>query len=588
MLQSSNEGMACDIYSHMEYQQLGVSSAAASPQPHQSRPIRKCAVCGDQPAKVHYGVLACFGCKGFFRRAVKEGRNKYICRYGKQCNVDKYERNSCRYCRFRRCLQVGMNPNAVRPDRDVTGKQKTVRQKEGSVEASPPGRIASETELSLCEPPSGSAWMQALKPDMRDMINNLLFLQESVQNCGGVSEDSLSGFSLKSLINIRVLAKDNESAISTQMRMHGDNDFINISKIIKVIDWINGICRMADARNARETVQVEDKVAMVQHCYPQIMLLNSAFSAISSSSSSDIAALLNLCTLEGSNSASTFPQRTVEDLMEPLKRVKPLEIELVVYKAILSSNPDIKGIRPIAADTLAKFRADLQILFFKTVKSLSPKIQHASVRCGDYLLLTPSIQQLATTVVLVLRQQTRNNRATPCSTIISDLLNPENNDYLSIPTNALADHFRQQQIPLVTINDAEPVQSAFVPVSVNTTYAIPMVPVSTTITSAFSPPCRPTQAENQCNRLPRPNTFGGLAPRKLPLELTKSIEEMLQPGGSDINGTWNKPIGNDWAELRVSTPAFNRDILAKFFPESVAQNQSSSLNQNQHAQVGQH
>ncbi|KAK0399556.1 hypothetical protein QR680_003103 [Steinernema hermaphroditum] len=580
MLQPSNEGMACDIYSnHMEYAPIGIPSAATSPQPHQSRPIRKCAVCGDQPAKVHYGVLACFGCKGFFRRAVKEGRNKYICRYGKQCNVDKYERNSCRYCRFRRCLQVGMNPNAVRPDRDAAGKQKPSQQKEGSAEASPPARLISESEMSNSEVPSGSAWMQALKPDMRDMMSNLLSLQEYVQSSGSVSEDSLSGFSLKSLINIRLLAKDSEAGSKAQSRLSCDGcDFVTIPKIIKVIDWINGICRMADMKNQRETVQVEDKVAIVQHCYPQIVLLTSAFTAVTSSSSSDISALLNLCSLERSSSSNTFPQRTVEDLMEPLKRVKPVDLEFVVYKAILTSNPDIKGIRPIAAETLANFRADLQILFFKMVKSLSPKVQHASVRCGDYLLLTPNIQQLAATLVTVLRHQIRNDRASPYSTIINDLLNPESNDYLSIPTNALADHFRQQ-IPLVTINDSETTQSAFVPVStVPTTYAVPMVPA--TVTSAFSPPCRPPHMDSQSSRVARPNTFGGLAPRKLPLELTKSIEEMLQPGGTDTSGTWNKPIGNDWAELRVSTPAFNRDILAKFFPESVNQNPNN-------AQVGQ-
>uniref|UniRef100_A0AC35U798 Fibronectin type-III domain-containing protein n=1 Tax=Rhabditophanes sp. KR3021 TaxID=114890 RepID=A0AC35U798_9BILA len=83
-----------------------------------------CAVCGDTPAKIHYSVLACLGCKGFFRRGVKEGRNKYVCRFNKCCIVDKFQRNSCRYCRFHRCLNAGMDPNAVRPDRD-SAVQKT-------------------------------------------------------------------------------------------------------------------------------------------------------------------------------------------------------------------------------------------------------------------------------------------------------------------------------------------------------------------------------------------------------------------------------------------------------------------------------
>lgn len=37
------------------------------------------------------------------------------------------QRNSCRYCRFQRCLHVGMDPNSVKPDRDLTGKQKIPR-----------------------------------------------------------------------------------------------------------------------------------------------------------------------------------------------------------------------------------------------------------------------------------------------------------------------------------------------------------------------------------------------------------------------------------------------------------------------------
>ncbi|VDP15326.1 unnamed protein product [Heligmosomoides polygyrus] len=36
-------------------------------------------------------------------------------------------RNVCRSCRFQKCLDVGMEPDAIRPDRDKTGRQKNPR-----------------------------------------------------------------------------------------------------------------------------------------------------------------------------------------------------------------------------------------------------------------------------------------------------------------------------------------------------------------------------------------------------------------------------------------------------------------------------
>ena len=77
-----------------------------------------CKVCGDFSSGKHYGIFACDGCAGFFKRSIRRGR-EYGCKSGEseQCVIDKTHRNQCRGCRLRRCLQVGMNKEAVQHER---------------------------------------------------------------------------------------------------------------------------------------------------------------------------------------------------------------------------------------------------------------------------------------------------------------------------------------------------------------------------------------------------------------------------------------------------------------------------------------
>ncbi|XP_022532551.2 nuclear receptor subfamily 4 group A member 1 [Astyanax mexicanus] len=74
-----------------------------------------CAVCGDNASCQHYGVRTCEGCKGFFKRTVQKNA-KYVCLANKDCPVDKRRRNRCQFCRFQKCLAVGMVKEVVRTD----------------------------------------------------------------------------------------------------------------------------------------------------------------------------------------------------------------------------------------------------------------------------------------------------------------------------------------------------------------------------------------------------------------------------------------------------------------------------------------
>jgi len=72
-----------------------------------------CAVCGDNAACQHYGVRTCEGCKGFFKRTVQK-KSTYVCLVNKNCDIDKKRRNRCQFCRFEKCLAVGMIKEVVR------------------------------------------------------------------------------------------------------------------------------------------------------------------------------------------------------------------------------------------------------------------------------------------------------------------------------------------------------------------------------------------------------------------------------------------------------------------------------------------
>nr|WMI31539.1 TllB [Stenostomum brevipharyngium] len=77
-----------------------------------------CKVCQDHSSGKHYGIYACDGCAGFFKRSIRRNR-QYSCklRNGTNCMINKVNRNQCRHCRLKKCFEVGMNKEAVQHER---------------------------------------------------------------------------------------------------------------------------------------------------------------------------------------------------------------------------------------------------------------------------------------------------------------------------------------------------------------------------------------------------------------------------------------------------------------------------------------
>ncbi|KAL0966401.1 hypothetical protein UPYG_G00294900 [Umbra pygmaea] len=72
-----------------------------------------CKICGDKSSGIHYGVITCEGCKGFFRRS-QQNNAMYSCSRQRNCLIDRTNRNRCQHCRLQKCLTLGMSRDAVK------------------------------------------------------------------------------------------------------------------------------------------------------------------------------------------------------------------------------------------------------------------------------------------------------------------------------------------------------------------------------------------------------------------------------------------------------------------------------------------
>ncbi|XP_023371394.1 glucocorticoid receptor isoform X1 [Otolemur garnettii] len=134
------------------------SSTAAGPPP------KLCLVCSDEASGCHYGVLTCGSCKVFFKRAVEGRQHNYLCAGRNDCIIDKIRRKNCPACRYRKCLQAGMNLEARKTKKKIKGIQQATTGVSPETSESPANKTVVPATLQLT--PTLVSLLEVIEPEV--------------------------------------------------------------------------------------------------------------------------------------------------------------------------------------------------------------------------------------------------------------------------------------------------------------------------------------------------------------------------------------------------------------------------------------
>ncbi|KAI1701092.1 ligand-binding domain of nuclear hormone receptor domain-containing protein [Ditylenchus destructor] len=373
---------------------LGVGQTLPSPT---AAIITDCLICGDRATGKHYGSISCDGCKGFFRRTIRK-RHTYVCRFNKQCTVDKDHRNTCRKCRFDKCVDNGMRQEAVQLERDRISA--TIRHRPISPEPSTSATINISTPGSAKTEPTGSP-------------NSAV---TSGYCCEVAAKAATAGSDGSRKIPARDYSAKAEDCINKLMQAETTMRQMRASVITRTADAKIRTANVGDvtesmhqqlilmvewAKNLEQFRQLPmpSQIGLLRHFSAQHLVICAAFRSIGFGS--DAVWLTNESCVP--RDAPKIPDvnrvaaRVLDHLTAPMRRLHLDEKEYVALKAVAFFDPIAKGVEESALE-IEQTREQVLDAFEYHVTRVSPH-RDMPLRLANLLLLLPPIMAIARDLV---------------------------------------------------------------------------------------------------------------------------------------------------------------------------------------------